>query len=335
MKTKIYFFIFIFLILLNQYVNAGCELNNMRSQGVLRSEAVWFVDTYAGWLVGGDSIYYSGDGGHSWVKQFSTNRVEIPPFKISPSLSDIQMIDKNTGFAVGDAGRIFYTGTGGISWRQLNSGVELEQFGGVPIYTQLRSVSFIDKETGWVVGDGVILHTENGGLSWERQYFGIQHKLLKVFFVDKNNGWAVGYNGKILHTTTAGEKRFGFFGGWEEQKSGTGVHLYGLHFVDKNTGWAVGADEILHTKDGGKTWQVQSKDLAKHLRAVYFIDRNRGWVGGADTILYTNNGGKTWIVQASGNFQVENIQVIDEKYGWAVGGSGRLLRYVGDNGTGK
>jgi hypothetical protein len=34
----------------------------------------------------------------------------------------------------------------------------------------LRSVFFIDTQEGWVVGDaGVILHTLNGGKTWEQQ----------------------------------------------------------------------------------------------------------------------------------------------------------------------
>lgn len=294
------------------------------------TKAICFVNKDKGWLTEGDSIWYSDDGGNTWIKQHRTEVKTIGTavkFKVRTQFYDIFFINENVGWASGTDGVILKTSTGGLVWLKQESGVELEQFGGVPIDISLDSIFFIDRYTGWIVGSGVILYTENGGLTWRRQYFGTEHKLLKVFFVDKNNGWAVGYNGKILHTTTGGEKRFGFFGGWEEQKSDTEVHLYGLHFVDKYTGWAVGADEILHTNDGGKKWQVQSKGLAKHLWAVYFIDKNRGWVGGANNIFYTDNGGKTWTVQASGNFQVVDMQFIDNNHGWALDGLGTLLRY--------
>lgn len=53
---------------------------------------------------------------------------------------------------------------------------------------------------------GVILHTENGGDSWSRQYIsgGGTPWLGSIFFTDASNGWCVGENGTILHSDNGG-----------------------------------------------------------------------------------------------------------------------------------
>src|SRR6266852_4001877 len=57
----------------------------------------------------------------------------------------------------------------------------------------LRSAFFIDHKEGWVVGDeGVILHTLNGGQTWQRQATGLRSSLRSVNFLTPDVGWVVG-----------------------------------------------------------------------------------------------------------------------------------------------
>ena len=54
-------------------------------------------------------------------------------------------------------------------------------------------MSFPDAESGWAVGDsGLVLHTANGGQSWERQDAGTKSDLIQVDFSDPDHGWALG-----------------------------------------------------------------------------------------------------------------------------------------------
>src|SRR5438132_1033020 len=62
-----------------------------------------------------------------------------------------------------------------------------------PEDASLRSVFFIDHKEGWVVGDeGVILHTLNGGKTFERQSSQTRASLRSVHFITADVGWVVG-----------------------------------------------------------------------------------------------------------------------------------------------
>src|SRR5262249_27485029 len=50
-----------------------------------------------------------------------------------------------------------------------------------------------------------ILRTVDGGATWTPQFSGTSAFLNSVSFVDANTGWLVGDKGTILHTTTGGE----------------------------------------------------------------------------------------------------------------------------------
>ena len=70
----------------------------------------------------------------------------------------------------------------------------------------LDSVKFISPQAGWAVGTGgTILHTEDGGKSWQAQASGTQERLNSVVFVTPQAGWAVGNGGTILHTEDGGK----------------------------------------------------------------------------------------------------------------------------------
>src|SRR5262245_22418057 len=57
----------------------------------------------------------------------------------------------------------------------------------------LRAVHFIDAKEGWAVGDeGVILHTIDGGQTWDRQATGLRASLRSVMFLSPFVGWVVG-----------------------------------------------------------------------------------------------------------------------------------------------
>lgn len=70
-----------------------------------------------------------------------------------------------------------------------------------------------DGQRGWAVGyDGTIVHTRDGGTSWQDQASGTRASLNSITFTaDGQRGWAVGY-GTILHTADGGKS-------WQEQAS--------------------------------------------------------------------------------------------------------------------
>ncbi len=109
-----------------------------------------------------------------------------------------------TVVAVGEYGHVILSEDDGASWQQAAS---------VPTRTTLTSVSFADEMNGWAVGhDAVVLHTQDGGMNWERQYIDpyAETPLLSVQFFDGNHGIAVGAFSLVLETFDGGAT-------WEER----------------------------------------------------------------------------------------------------------------------
>lgn len=94
--------------------------------------------------------------------------MEIPASRLEDAgLWDVQFLDPDQGWAVGELGVILVTRDGGDNWRPQASGTS----------AALRAVSFLSPRDGVVVGGwyetdtglsrGVILRTRDGGASWE------------------------------------------------------------------------------------------------------------------------------------------------------------------------
>jgi len=156
-------------------------------------------------------------------------------------------------------------------------------------------------------GYATILHTTDGGQTWERQGTPgeIGHgDLTGAAAVDTREAWVAGNdgeeNGVLLHTRDGGEHWY--LEGDPEDLSGNG--LVSVSAVDLYTAWAVGDNGlILHTTDGGQSWRRQGAGQvpAVSLQGVYAADAAHAWVVGESeegkecgTILRTADGGETW-----------------------------------------
>ncbi len=76
----------------------------------------------------------------------------------------------------------------------------------VPTRSTLTSVYAIDDHI-WAAGhDAVIVHSADGGASWENQYTdpSLNQPLLDIFFSDQQNGFAIGAYGYVLTTSDGG-----------------------------------------------------------------------------------------------------------------------------------
>lgn len=103
----------------------------------------------------------------------------------------------------------------------------------------LRSVYFIDTDTGYAVGgSGVILKTINGGSSWIAQTSGTFSTLFSVTFITPQIGVCVGGNGQILRTENGGST-------WFSQTNPATNNLLFVNFSGGNAGYAVGFDGVV------------------------------------------------------------------------------------------
>ncbi len=198
------------------------------------------------------------------------------------------------------------------NWTKIESGVS----------EKLYDVDFIDSQHGWIVGDaGIILHTENGGDSWERQTCLTEDLLWTVDFVDNKNGWICSRN-SILKTTNGGEN-------WDikyNEDLGEGS-FRDIQFLNKDIGFVVGGKGhfgsigvLNKTEDGGETWQQVSLNSLPTLTKISIANEQNIWICGfGGTILSTKDIGITWTkknLNISPSPSLTTIQFVDQYNGW-------------------
>jgi photosystem II stability/assembly factor-like uncharacterized protein len=169
-------------------------------------------------------------------------------------------------------------------WEPVNYGKDIDLF----------HVAFTSALEGWVVGEkNTILHTKDGGKTWEEQLGGdpgsSDGAITKIFFLDANHGW-VGLR-KLLKTTDGRS--------WQEVGP---VKPHPRTFVSPQTGFQATDDTVQRSDDGGRTWKpvfqcamdLQIDGLPRKVRCD-FTDI----ASGSPSMIYA-----TGRIQAKGNFAV-------------------------------
>jgi photosystem II stability/assembly factor-like uncharacterized protein len=224
------------------------------------------------------------NGGSTWIQR---NAVDY--------IGKIQYIDSLLIYATGGYS-VMKSVNGGINWFQIDTS---------SYYLNFRSLFFVNKDTGTVVGrDALVRTTTNGGVNWTTRIVGIpiqfgDSTLFDVMFGNAQTGYACGNNGIVIKTTNGGLN-------WNYKPTGTLNSLPGIYFTDANTGTVVGNPVIYRTINGGDNWISQTYPLNEPLRGVYFVTANTGWIAGFNgLILYTSNGGMVWLDPNSNNIPMD------------------------------
>lgn len=270
-------------------------------------------------------IALTTDGGGLW------ERVTVHGFDQYGDLFDIDFVDANTGWTVGqqqdfglaDLGQIARSTDGGRSWQLQFAQHALEFFG----------VTALDSNTAIAYGRGnfansAYLRTTDGGLTWS----GAGNPALigtfrdAFFLPDGSTGWLV--SDDIWHTTDGGAT-------WSLQFDGN-TSLASISFADANHGWASGfVNTLLRTTDGGQTWTAQ--DPGGPVGAAYMAVAAGSAdeavvVGWQNFVARTTDGGSTWIQESTPDLPLDepavewNAAVFqDGEYGW-IGGNAGIYR---------
>lgn len=253
---------------------------------------------------------------------------------------DVFFLDTMNGWIVGSAGLkvpggiIGRTRDGGQTWK-FETGLIHGRSRAMSI--DLNAIHFIDPLHGCIAAEsGSILHTADGGESWERvpPSGPIYAHNRDLCFVDDRNGWIIGRQG-VLRTKDGGAS-------WLRVDKEKKMDGNAIHFLDLERGWVVGKFGSVHrTEDGGVTWKkiealgdlegLDGDDIPT-LTSVHFADENHGWIAGYlrestfeeqhdhAVIIHTNDGGRTWKHQLDGvEALLKSIRFADVKCGWAVG----------------
>lgn len=186
---------------------------------------------------------------------------------------------------------------------------------------------FLNKDTGFVFGDAVILKTIDGGTSWNTPFTSLTSQFTSMTFSNDSIGFLVGDGGAILKTTDGGNN-------WFSQFAQPQLY-YSIDFTDSLNGIIVGDEaNIRITSNGGQTWTsiiapYLFGDSLFHyeLRTVQFINDSVAYAAGGPyygatgILLKTTNKGNSWsIVFQSYDFPVFlQIEFLNDSLGFASG----------------
>jgi photosystem II stability/assembly factor-like uncharacterized protein len=334
---------------------------------------VKFVDLKRGYIFGGDyvgawgpAVYRTLDGGKTWTQlRLSSHNNE--------NVSAVGIVGDRL-IAVGEHDYVVESDRAWAACESKSTGSQCNDcdclFTASYINTHYRllDVFFTDAMNGWTVGsrsygvshDGqVILHTADGGATWDTQYTDAPpdslfsaYRLTGVYFSDPQTGWAVGasayfhegesysHRGAILHTADGGKT-------WKQQ----GLELYrgvgeqtdrdrefvDVHFLDNREGWALARSRypddtvvLAHTTDAGEHWTWVNTGvkgvLFERQGKLAFTDAQHGWVAaGQGLVLHTEDGGAHWSKQemdcgsSSCNFGLYALDIPDGSHGAIAG----------------
>ncbi len=270
---------------------------------------------------------------------------------VSIELFDVKFININTGFVVGDSGKVLRTTNSGVNWITQTIGTN----------KSFTSISFIDANTGWIAGldtivykttDGgqswiglpnnyrliypditftdaqtgylyaraatsTLLKTTNGGVNWQTVSIPIQ-SIYAVRFINSQTGWMGGVVNSPapnprFYTTTNGGTTWTLVGNYDVRK---------ICFINGQTGFTGSTSEIHKTTNTGANWS--STSIALPMLNFDFINDQIGW-GLGSSIYRTNNSGVNWELEYTSSVYLNSIDFVNQSIGWAVGRNGTIL----------
>ncbi|AOE60664.1 YCF48-related protein [Pseudomonas corrugata] len=168
-------------------------------------------------------VLLSDDSGKSW------RQARVP---VSVSLTAVQFVDDEQGWAVGHMGVVLHSTNGGETWVKQLDGVAAAQLALVDAQQGDDTQRIEDAER--LVADGP------------------DKPFLDLYFSDRRNGYVVGAYGLILHTVDGG----GTWKPWMQQVDNPeGLNLYGIRAMGGELFIVGERGLLLRSKDNGRSFQ--------------------------------------------------------------------------------
>lgn len=200
--------------------------------------------------------------------------------------------------AVGERGVIILSDDHGRSWRQAE----------VPVSTTLTAVHFPEPDSGWAVGHaGAILHSADGGDTWELQFDGREANRQYLAWAQAR---AASLEAELAASEDAeqlgaleealDEAQFAAEDAADAIDTGPADPFLDVLFTDAKSGFAIGAYGMLYrTDNGGDDWRIAIDGIANPYRYHYYAiaqDSAGGlYLSGEAGLLYhSEDAGSTW-----------------------------------------
>lgn len=193
----------------------------------------------------------------------------------------------------------------------------------------LYDIRFVDRYTGWAIGDGgAIIKTTNSGSNWVQVPNPTPGKPLSAIqIVNDSVIYYVGWFETIIKSTNGGNS-------WIELSNwpwGTGSNYEWLHFINENTGWIAGSGQkVVLTTDGGSSFH-EIPVFVGVINKIYFRNPNEGVLaGGGLQFKKSNDGGYNWfdVNLSQGSFlpYIDDFCFINENTGFIPLGNRKVFK---------
>jgi photosystem II stability/assembly factor-like uncharacterized protein len=279
--------------------------------------SICFINSQTGWIAGGDGLFMTNDSGNTW------QQAEEPGFFVK-----VQFLNEQVGWLMTGYGAIMLTVDGGKIWHNTRPGDGQTDF------------YFLNADTGIVCGVNGVSLTTDGANSWrkapcrtvEGDSIGVLNHIIPI---DGTHLMIVGcggptYTGENL-TTIIYSSDAGFT--WSDMSTSCakGTNLEAGVVTGYSRIIAAGDRLIGSSVDSGQTWLfAEGPDIGvlggcRSTNGIYLAGATNSISHSA--IIVSTDEGQHWITQICPNVgALTDIQFSDPNTGWAVSGSGDILR---------
>jgi hypothetical protein len=228
----------------------------------------------------------------------------------------IYFVNDSLGYAAGYKGIVYKTIDSGSTWIPLVTNTTIPLLG----------IWFFNQTEGFIVGGenscggtgciprgGIILHTTNGGQSWQTTFIGTEKIVIEsILFTNDSVGFAVGGN-TILSTKNRGTT-------WIETRIDTVSGMREMAFGTSTIGYIASiSGAILKTDDGGAHWNIVNYSPGKGYYSISVVNEDTLYVSGQNRIVKSINGGASFEALPNSPSDIFKIHFTKDGVGFAFG----------------
>jgi len=260
--------------------NSGTNWSESESGTINDLNSIDFLDVV---IVIGDAGIVLINEGESWIDNSISN---------ASNLYDVSVVS----YSSFNDSLIFVSGMNGEIWKWSN-GSWIDLSGTTGVNSDIYGIDFVNETHGIAVGeDGLIIVTENGGLSWEPSDIPESVNGLSFYdvaFINPIRAFVAGENGTFMRSSGTGDSSIGY--NWVVWDTGSTSTIKAISYSSINKVWIVGDNNFIAlTKDGGKSFfnQSQPQTIDTDFSGISFSDGFNGFmVGESGIALYTDREG--------------------------------------------
>lgn len=287
------------------YKTTNCGVNWFSFTNIPASfwlTSMQFFNEDTGYISDQQKLIKTTNGGVNWINVGEN---------VLSGIFDIEFVNFNTGYAVGNYGGVFKTSNAGLNWTLVHYDAS----------THNTSSVFLNENTGYVCGKnklsvtpGKLIKTTNGGTTWDSVNYSSNANLNDICRLGNTNEFVMGgISGELFRSTNSGMN-------WSPLRSNMiSTNIVQIKFRDLNTGYILGFDDnMLKSTNSGINWVSTSTFTGEKLRSIEFINNGDIVIACNNcNILRSSNSGLNWSKYILGtNTTFESFQFVNQGTGY-------------------